>query len=223
MGFEKKDLGLFLLERGRATIYTPTNIAGYSTALTADVVNDMEIISEEKFLFLIKRILETNRLAIKGIMVVLSSDYTFMNELEDKSSEGLLEKLKTFQEMVPFENVESKVFKQEKKWKVVSVSRDLCEKLKIVFEKLNIFVFGIVSYQALIDFSPEFSKGFDAKLVMDKVEAIKLLGYLNQEEKVLISEQGKTPTEKKNNLMLLLGVFGLLLVVLLVMIFFYKS
>lgn len=223
MDFKKKDLGLFLLERGKATIYTPTNNAGYSTALTSDVVNDMEVISEEKLMLLIKRVLETNRLAIKGILVILSLDYAFMNELEDESSEGLLEKLKVFQEMVPFENVESKVFKQEKKWKAVSVSRDLCEKLKIVFEKLNIFVFGIVSYQALIDFSPEFSKGFDARLAMDRIEAIKLLGYLNQEEKVLISEQGKPAVEKKNNLVLLLGVFGLLLVVLLVIIFFYKS
>lgn len=223
MEIAKKDLGVFLLERGKETLYTQMNLAGYSTPLPSDVVCDMEVISEEKLTQLIKRLLEANKIVIRGVIVILSLDYTFKNELEDESSEGLLEKLKAFQEMVPFENVESKIVKQEKKWKVICVSRDLCEKLKIVFEKMNIGFLGVVSYEALIDSFPEFSKSFDARLAMDKVEAIKLSGFVNQEEKILTSEKGKAPIEKKNNLSILLVVFGLLFVVLLVMIFFLRS
>lgn len=217
---QKKELGVFFLEKGRAVIYTKTSIGGVPIALQPDIVNDMEIVSEERLFLLIKRLLEANRIAVHTIVVVLSSDYTFINEIQNDSSEVMAEKLKSFQEIVPFENVETKIIKQEKKWKVVCVSRELCEKLRSIFEKMKIVVLGIAPYDVLVDSFPEFSKGFDPRIVMGKVvETIRLVGFTNQEEKGVSLQQEKAPVEKKNNLSLLLVVFGLLFVFLLIMIF----
>jgi len=64
------------------------------------------------------------------------------------------------------------------------------------------------------------SQGFNPKIVMDKVDAIKLAGFINQEQKNSVSEQAKTSKKKGNNLSILLIVFGSLFVILLLIVYF---
>jgi len=216
----KKQLGVFLLERGKASIFTQSNLTGFTIQIPTDTINDMEIASEEKLSLIVRRLLESNKLAISEIIMVLSLDFTFENEFADDVSENLMEKLKAFQDIVPFENVDSKILKQEKKWKVICVSKDLCDGLRRAFEKMNVSVLGVTSSALLRETFSEMSQGFNPKIVMDKVDAIKLAGFINQEQKNSVSEQAKTSKKKGNNLSILLIVFGSLFVILLLIVYF---
>ena len=220
MDIPNKEVGVFLLERGKASIFTQLNLTGISLQVPNDIINDMEIVSEDKLMIFIKRLLELNKTVIRGVVIVLSSDFTFENVFEEDNSEKLMEKLKAFQEIVPFENVDSKITKQESKWKVICTSRDLCEKLRLVFEKLNIFVLGVTSFAVISETISQMPHGFDPRLVMDKIDAIKLSGFISQEQENKVAEQAKKSGEKNKNLPVLAVVFGSLLLILLFLIYF---
>lgn len=220
MDVSKKQLGVFLLEKTKASIYSLAFPAGVSIAIPSNTVCDMEIVSEDNLKLLIERLLASNKMTYTGVVIVLSMDFTFKNEFAEDTSENLSEKLKSFQEIVPFENVDCKIIKQEKKWKVLATNRDLCEKLKGVFEKLNIAVLGVVPYEMLRETFSELSKGFDAKLIIDRVDTIKLSSFVSLEQKVPISEKQSVRCGNKSNLSVLLIIFAVLFVVLLFVVYF---
>lgn len=220
MDATKKQLGVFLLERAKASIFIQSNLSGFTVQIPTDTINDMEIISEEKLYLLIRKLLDSNKLVISELVMVLSLDFTFENDFEDDTSEHLMEKLKVFQDIVPFENVDSKILKQEKKWKVICVNKDLCDGLRRVFLKLNIAILSIATLSQLRETFSEMSKGFDPKIVMDKVEAIKLAGFINQEQKNPVSEQADTHKKKGSNLSILLILLASLFAILLFLVYF---
>lgn len=216
----KKQTGVFYLERGKASFFTQSNLNGYYAQIPIDTVNDMEIVNEEKMTLLIKRFLEANKVNIGTVIIVLSLDYTYESDFDDDTSEKLMERLKNFQDVVPFENVDSKIIKQDKKWKVICVSKDLCEKLRRVFEKISISVLGVISYSQLRTTFPEMSNKFEPKIVLEKADSIKLSGFINQEQKNTVSEQTDRAKAKNGNLPILIVVLVSLFAILLLLIYF---
>lgn len=215
----EKQLGIFYLEKGQASFFSSTFLSGLSVKVPANVINDMEIISKENLMLLIKNLLTSSKVVCGQILIILSSDFTFESEFTQETLEERSEKLKEFQELVPFENVESKMIKQEKKWRVIATNKDLGDGLKEIFERLNIAVLGIGLLNLLRESLPELAKGFQAKIIFDKIETVKSSGFINSEPKPAPEPKSDTP-KKNSNLKILMIIFGSLLMILLVLILF---
>jgi hypothetical protein len=213
----EKQLGIFYLEKGQASFFSPTLLAGLSIKIPVNVVNDMEIIDKETLLLLVKNLLTSSRVVCGQILIILSADFTFEGGFAQESLEERAEKLKTFQELVPFENVETRVIRQEKKWRVIVINKDFVDGFKEIFSKLSISVLGVGLFVLLKESFPELAQGFRAKTIFDKIETVKSSCLIESEPKPVPELQSETP-KKNSNLKILLIIFGVLLLILLILI-----
>lgn len=219
MDFSKSKLCVFYIENDKAFFCSNNVPTVLQVGLPLDIVNDMEVVNEEKLNTLIQTFIESNKIVPTDIIILLSPAFTFEKELEELPSDQLDKEIQKFLEFVPFENISSKVVKFEKKWKVVATSKELCELFKKAFEKQKFSVVGITPASILKETFAELSKNLDLHVVLDKVDAVKQYSFLTTEEKAEITSAKNKTTLRNQNLMILLGILGFLLTVLLIVIF----
>lgn len=218
MDFSKKQLGIFYLEGHRAIFYGGNVINMISLEWPLDVIKDLEVLNKEKLATLIQAFVQSNNIVPCSVLIVLSQAVTFEKDLQESPSEDQDREMQKFIDVVPFEEVISRIIKLEKKWKIVAINKELYEPIRDAFEKQGFLIISVVPASVLQETMPELVENLDFSIILSKADDIKQYSLLIAEEPQNTTYETKKTWKNKRTL-LLLGIFGLLLLILLVLIF----
>lgn len=206
-------------------LYIDANIAylygaNVSNAMELDlsdpkIIHDLEVVNQEQLEAKILSFVNTNKIIPSGILIVLSSTFTFDKSFDNPATPKLYEEIQSFVSTVPFEDTYSKTYQIGKSSKVIAVNKAFCDAFITGFEKLKFTFYGVVPFQIAQSLMPEFSEKVDLKLLYGKLDALKQYRIFTPEEENLKEAVNtrKTDTKSKRPI-ILVGVFVLLLIVL---------
>lgn len=130
----------FYLDRESLTYFTSKNSEVPAVPLTAEVVQNLHIVSEPALERVLRAWVEHTRVVPSTLVLLVSEGITFSLDLTDPSVTESTPEVQSFLELVPFNEVQSKIFRLESGVRVVAVNRNLIEPLVSVLEKMGFTV-----------------------------------------------------------------------------------
>ncbi len=214
--------GVVYIDRAKIDYYA----RGMSSVLTLPVPNtissNMEIIDRDGLSKLVKASIDQNKLTPSLIHFVLSSSILFEKNFDTEKTPNIEEEIKSFLEIVPFENYLTKRLTTGNITKVVVVNADFVTAYKDIFESFGFQLDSIVLHFEINPSAPSLTtlSSSDIALIMNRFDALRQLSIIQ------IDTQGASTTntldmtinkpfsKKSNTLPLLVGVFVVLIGVL---------
>ncbi len=182
----------------------------------ADTFADGDLIDKEKFLQRLQEFIQTNKIEPCPLIVIYSKSISFEKEFEENTvSEKSETEIAEFIELVPFEDVLSKIYKLNNKKRAIAFNRELFESVNYGFEREKFTVVSAVPYSVLEVMISELADNLDLNILLNKFEEMKQYNFENDIEPLKDNNsKTETKTNNKKRVYLLLGVFGILAVVL---------
>lgn len=193
-----------------------------------NLIRDLEVVNQEQLEAKILSFVDTGKILPAGIIIVLSSAYTFDKNFENPATPQQYAQIQSFLSTVPFEDIYSRTYEVGKSSKVIAVNKSFCDALIMSFEKLKFTFYGVVPFQIVQSFMPEFAEKVDLKLLYGKFDELKQYRVFTLEKEVAKEAENTNKTDTKNKrLMIFIGIFIFLLIILSVVIintfFIHKS
>jgi|SRR3989338_1734546 len=120
-----------------------------SLNLPVDVVRDQEIINPQKLADLIKSFIESNKITGLNVLMVVDRPLVFEKKLENLAEDKKSEEIQKFLDIVPFENVESKIIPIETGIKIQVINNNFFLLLTKILEKNGVNTTTILTSQEL--------------------------------------------------------------------------
>ena len=216
-----KQPGVIYLDRQRLDFFGSnmvTNIVHLDFPI--NVIKDLEVAEKDELSIIIKAFIEFYKIIPSSVVLVLSPNIYFENNLPLSQENPPEAEIQNFLDNIPFENIESKVFREQSQAKIIATNKDLCEEIKNAFEKQGFIVEAVIPEFVLGKYIP-FKNSMDletCRLILEKFDSFKPENLLTKQ--VLLPSEQTTPedfrTKSKNNLKLIilivifLSLFGVL-------------
>jgi len=220
MDFSEKQTIVCYIDKNRALFYRDVDDSILQMDFPPGIISDQELTGREKLEHLIESFLETNKLGKGNIIFIYAPDITIEKDFPDELAENKNEEIQKFIDMIPFEEVLSKIYKLNKKTKVVAINQELYESIKNIFAKLNFLVLGIIPSTVLAETVTELSMNIDLAFIANKIYSLKQYSMVNDEELKNDNTKEKPSLAKKQKVRLyfLLSIFAILLFVLIIIL-----
>jgi hypothetical protein len=220
MDFSKKQIGIFYIENSKAFFYTNTFPSILQIDFPSNTFHDLEIINRKNFDEIIGSFIESNAIHDFAIAIILSPNATFERNF-DQENDATDDAVGSFLEVIPFEDVISRIYTINKTKKIIAANKQLCEIVQATFEVHQCSVITVAPYAMLQEVMPELKENIDLSSIAGKMETVKQysLFTIGEIQKVKLTSTTKQ-TKANTRLFLLLGVLGLLFVILLGMIYY---
>lgn len=184
-----------------------------------DVISFLDLVHKEKFEQLIEDFIKQNNIVGGNVILVYSSTAAFEKDFQEDDPTKEDTEIQKFIDLVPFEDVLSKIYKLNKKTKVVAINNRVYESIRIVLEKSNFLVYAVVPASVLSETIPELSQTMDLGTILRKIDSLKQYSLITGSEVNNQALEKKPETKKQNKRLYAFGgVFGILLIVLIAMI-----
>lgn len=219
MEFSKKDIIVFSIEKTKGIVYTTADTAPITIDFPTDTVNHLEVVDKEKLHTLITTSLEAHDLKPSPVILLLTPEVTFEKDMEDASPSLRYAERENFLDMVPFHRILSKVYKINKKTKVVAANRELCEVLTAAFEQKTFAVTGLLPATILADVLQQSNTDRDPKMIARKIDVLKQYSLLETHETRNMHLTTEKPKITSTRFLLLIGTFAVLLLIFAVLLF----
>ena len=203
--------------------YYTAGIQPLSFAFPPEILADQDIINRDKFQELVLNFIALNKIAPTLVAFVFSQGMSY-EKIYDGTT-ALTEKdnqeIKSFIELVPFEEVLNKTYKLGKKTIVVGLNKELVESMKLALEKASFSVASTVPYVVLQEMIPELAEQVNFDILLSRFDLIRQNNMMEQISASAESHPLITNEKPKNNkrTFTLVGVFAVLLVVFIYMLF----
>ena len=214
----KKPTGVFYIDGNRAFYYEQSISSPLSMTIPPEAVNDLEVIDKKKLDIAIQAFLSTHKLPPKNIIILLSTQVTFDRDFT-RSSVDMMKNIDEFLELVPFENILSNKAVFSGRTKVVAANKELCESIKVGFQKSGFVVQGVYPLSLLLEIMPALQSNLDLAMVIGKVPDMKNFNLIPAYDMPISAP--KEEKQSKSRLIILAALFGVLLIVLI--FFVYKN
>lgn len=214
----KRQIALLYFEPTQAFFYNSATTGLLQLTFPQDTYADQEIVNSEKFLAAFQLFFQQNSIVPSDFIIVLSPALTFEKEFTDNLTSSLTKEIQSFFDLVPFEEVLSKVYKISKKTIAVATNKQLCDESMRALEQLQSRVTAIVPLSIAQQVAPEL-QNLDIGVLFNKADFLKQYSLLIFEEQVSTFKTMPTEKKDKNRLYMLTGVFVMLLLVLVIVIF----
>lgn len=216
-----KQKGLLFLDKNLLYLYTENMFSPIRLDFSPTIVKDLEVLDLDEFTNKITSFIEQYRIDPAQLVIILSPSVYFEKEIVNPPGNQQEAEIQSFLDNVPFENVTSKLFQEEKGYLIIAVNGDLYAVFKKVFEKRGFFIEAVVP-----DFMATEQRGavqvFDlqvAKSILKKFDTLKELSidilYVPEEK----TEEGESERAfkigKKAALPILVTIFILLVAIFL--------
>jgi len=220
MDFSEKQIIVCYIDKGKALIYQSTIGSISQINFPPDVISDQELINRETFEQLIESFLETNKLEKGNVIFIYSPNITIEKDFPGELAESKNEQIQKFINMIPFEETLSKIYKLDKKIKVVAVNQKMYESIKNIFAKKNFLVLGIIPATVLAETFAELSMNIDLAFIANKIYSLKQYSMVNDGELKNENTKEKPSLAKKQKVRMyfLLFVFAILLSALIIIL-----
>lgn len=223
MNNDKKSLALFYLEKERAFYYSLNTPHGIALELPKEVVENLELLSDDKLYEAIKAFIQQNKLTASNLVILIGNPYLFEKEIDDKPTATLDLEVQEYLEYIPFEYVASKMVKIDNKWKISAVNKELCEALKSSFEKQKFNVLAVVPLSLVQLTIKELAGKIDLRILQNHLDALKGLSLLTTRLEIQTSASNTSFYQKNKQTVVLIIVFVVLLLILLLVIIFSRG
>lgn len=219
MDFSEKQIIVCYIDNDKALIYQSTIGSISQINFPLDVISDRELTSREKFEQLIESFLETNKLGKGNVIFIYAPNVTIEKDFPDELAGNKNEEIQKFIDMIPFEEVLSKIYKLNKKTKVVAINQEIYESIKNIFEKKNFLVLGIIPSTVLQETVAELSMNIDLAFIANKIYSLKQYSMVNDGELNNQNAKEKSGFKKQNiRTYVLIIVFVILLFILVILV-----
>lgn len=216
---EGKPSGILYVEPSRLLFYSSSLNKLLFQDFPPDTVSDLDIINKEKFnqilTFFIQNALQ--KIAY-DLTLVFSQQTSFEKALVPTISKDIDALSSEFTSLVPFEEVLSKVYKDNKDIKIYAVNKAYYELVADCFSRNGSEINLVLPVSLIIEKSPELSSKFDLPSVAAKTDSLKAFNMVDYTQGVKSSSQQAEGGKSKNKrtTYALLGVFVALLLVMLI-------
>lgn len=180
-----------------------------------NLIRDLEVVNQEQLEAKILSFVNAGKVLPSGILIVLSSRLTFDKDFESPVISPENEEVQSFLSTVPFEDIYSRTYQVGKSSKVIAVNKSFCDAFITGFEKLKFTFYGVVPFQIVQSFMPEFAEKVDLKLLFGKLDTLKQYRVFTPEkEDAKEAENIRKKDTKSLRPMVLIGIFIFLVIIL---------
>ncbi len=193
-------------------------------AFPDDIVRDLDLVNKEKLDAYLQAILQTYQIIPSQLTIILADAITFDKDVTELPPERRDEEIKKYLDIVPFQDICSRVYTIEKKAHLVAANNSLIEKIRLFFQKQQFIVTAVVPYSILQEVFPALQTDVDLSFILSKIDSFKQYSIITEQSIVHPTSANGQVTHKGNKrLFLLVGVFGILIAILIVVIFLNLS
>ncbi len=219
MDFSEKQTIVCYIDKNKALFYQDMDGSMLQMDFPPDIISDQELNGREKLEHLIESFLETNKLGKGNIIFIYAPDITIEKDFPDEPAGNKNEEIQKFIDMIPFEEVLSKIYKLDKKTKVVAINQEIYDSIKNIFAKKNFLVLGIIPSAVLAETVAELSVNIDLAFIASKIYSLKQYSMVSEGELSNQNTKEKSGLKKQNiRMYALIIVFVILLFVLIILV-----
>lgn len=144
MAANNKKRGVIYIEKNGLYYFdeNQTNILQFP--FPPNLVQDLEIFDNDALSNQIKIFVQTNKILPCTLLFVVSNNIIFEKVVPVADYSKKDQEVQTFLENIPFENVISKVYDQDKGYRVIAFNKDIYTVLRSSFESMQFNVSGII-------------------------------------------------------------------------------
>jgi hypothetical protein len=208
------------VDKSTISLYLKSGQKPLVLSLEPDVVKDMEIVSQEKFIQSLAFWMDSNKIPSCDVVLVLSENVYFEYAAQSLAGDGSADKeIETFLDAVPLSQIVSRVLIDDASKRAVALGRDYYDLLLEFLEKRYIRVLALLPASLLKISSPDELK---VDHLLKNLDDYRKFNFLSDFERRFAPESfiaRNTPRDTKN-LKIMLGAFGLLLLILAAVIYF---
>ncbi len=218
MDFSEKQVIVCYIDNNKALIYQSAIGSILQINFPPDVISDQELVNRGKFEQIIESFLEANKLE-KGIIIfIYPPGITIEKDFPDELTGNKNEEIQKFIDMVPFEEVLSKIYKLNRKTKVVAINQEIYESMKNIFSNKKFLVLGVIPSTVLQETVEELSKNIDLAFIANKIYSLKQYSIVNEGELSNQNAKEKSGLKKQNiRGYVLIIIFVILLFILIIL------
>ena len=214
--FRKKSVLTIWISGRQLSLLGPSMASADSILFPGNVVSNMEVLNSDALYALIKEWTEKHPMKDTEIVWIFGPDVVFEHTMEDSESQEWDSVVVKFLDLLPFEEVESRVYSGTTGTKVVAINKDFYNALRRGFSLQGLGTAAEIAYSSLDKLAG--SQGLNQQVhryVVKNLDAIEKKRILSDIiEKILPNSETSGGDKSKSSLPLLLGVFVVLLAVL---------
>ncbi|MFA5776464.1 MAG: hypothetical protein WC988_02835 [Patescibacteria group bacterium] len=211
---------ILYVDKNTISFYSKSGQKPLVLTLEPDVIKDMEIVSQEKFILSLAFWMDNNKIPSCDVILVLSENVYFEHAAQSLAGDDSADKeIETYLGTVPLEQVVSRVLSDGASKRVVALGRDYYDLLLDFLEKRYFRVLALLPTSLLNVKSPEEIK---VDHLIKNLDDYKKFNFLSDFERRFAPESfiARNSPKDTRNLKIMMGLFGVLLVVLAVAIYF---
>lgn len=200
MDFSKTKQCILFLDRNRFDYFDGTTGQIITMPFPETIISSLDVLSVEGFEQQIKLFIEQNKLLPTNIVVILSSNVLFEKDIVDVPVDQQTAEVEKFLDIVPFDNLATKLIPLQKGVRISAVNKDLCDSLATGFEKCGFKIESIIPYEELQPEIMQFTAldGPTLTVIMKKIDSIKNFSFVF-DMKIPAREKAKLQTSDKNS------------------------
>lgn len=203
-------MNCFYINNNRGLFFTKS-ASPFEITIPKDVLSHLEIVNAQKLDELLSKFIETKKITPSQIFIILGKNTTFEKDITDIARTERYIEIQKFLDIVPFEKTLNKIFKIQKKEKIVAANRDFCQKLIDVFTKLGFSVEAII---------PETLFSETLPVLVKKIDTLKQYNLLDSHNRASSSANTSSqPFLQNTRLIILASVFAILIITLIFMVY----
>ena len=218
MDFSEKQTIVCYIDKNKALFYQDADGSMLQMDFPPDIISDQEYTDGEKLEHLIEAFLETNKLEKGNIIFIYAPNVAIEKDFPDELAENKNEEIQKFIDMIPFEEVMSKIYKLNKKTKVVAINQEIYESIKSIFASKNFLILGIIPSTVLQETVAELSLNIDLAIIANKIYSLKQYSMVNDGGLSNQNTKEKSGLKKQNiRMYMLIIVFVILLFIFMIL------
>lgn len=220
MNLPKKNTTCFYIDSSKGTFFAKSLSSPLEITFPKDVLSHLEIVNTQKLDELISKFIETKKIQPSQIFIILGKNTTFEKDITSIPIAERYTEVQKFLDIVPFEKTLNKIFKIQKKEKIVVANKDFCQKLIDVFHKEG-FLVEVIIPEILFSETLSKEKGSpDFPVLLKKIDNLKQYNLLDSHTRSKSSPDLSTKSFLQNTrLIILSGIFAVLLIIVGILIY----
>ncbi|HVZ11602.1 MAG TPA: hypothetical protein VG965_01100 [Patescibacteria group bacterium] len=223
---KNKAHAILFLDRSRLDVYIDQQPAVLSFPFAENVISSLEVINPQELENQLNAFIAQNNIPPLNINLILSVNVVFEKDLPEGSAEQQAERVQTFLDSLPFEEIETKLLTFPQGARIVAVNKKLFQSILFVFEKLGSTTSNILPYEVLGQegATVNFLDATACSMLLKKNDSFASYAFPHGAKPVPSSQQ---PSKKvtitnapvnKTRLYIMVGVFAFLILIMVVLL-----
>lgn len=220
MDFSNKQFIICYVDADKIIFYQPPSGALFQLDIPSDIISHLDLLHKEKFETLLESFMDQSQIVGDVAAIIYSATAVFEKSFPQVETRKDDEETQKFIEMVPFDEVLSKVYRANKNIRVVALNDKIHDSIRNVFNKRSIGIFALAPASILQENFIELKDNIDLGFISKHVDSIKQYSMISTNAVVRNQpvEKKQEVSNSRKRIFILGGVFAVLLIVLIFMI-----